>query len=131
MIEEDVHSRAANIIQDLGSNNDININEDKITQKSQDFTSTTTNSQLTTTQQQFVVVEVIPIHGMTCQSCVKSITNAVSLLFGIANIRVSLENNEAIVSFDTSKITKSTIIETIENCGFVVPRSTSTSQKTI
>ncbi|CAG8773990.1 16934_t:CDS:2, partial [Funneliformis caledonium] len=52
-------------------------------------------------------------------SCVKSITNAVSSLSGIVNISVSLENNEAIISYNESKITKSKIIETIENCGFV------------
>ncbi|RIA96575.1 hypothetical protein C1645_796128 [Glomus cerebriforme] len=71
--------------------------------------------------------EVIPINGMTCQSCVRSITNAVSSLSGISNITVSLENNEALVSFDSSKITKSTIIETIEICGFDVPLTSDTS----
>src|SRR2546429_9228925 len=107
MVRTDVHSRAANIIEDLGDNA---INDDK-------------NS----TAQQFVVVEVIPIRGMTCQSCVRSITNAVSSLSGISNIVVSLEDNEATVSFDSSKIIKSTIIETIENCGFDVPLTSNTS----
>src|ERR1044072_6657362 len=108
MVITNAHSRAADIIEDLGSNNDFADDKGK----------------------QFIAVEVIPIHGMTCQSCVKSITNAVSSLSGIVNVSVSLENNEATFSFDANKITKSTIIETIENCGFTVP-TRSTSQKTV
>src|ERR1044072_701502 len=103
MVITNAHSRAADIIEDLGSNNDFADDKGK----------------------QFIAVEGIPVHGMTCQSCVRSITNAVSSLFGISNIAVSLDNEEATVSFDSSKITKSTIIETIENCGFNVPSNTS------
>src|ERR1043165_9379674 len=99
MVITNAHSRAADIIEDLGSNNDFADDKGK----------------------QFIAVEVIPVYGMTCQSCVRSITNAVSSLSGISNIAVSLDNEEATVSFDSSKITKSTIIETIENCGFNVP----------
>ncbi|CAB4408278.1 unnamed protein product [Rhizophagus irregularis] len=97
MDKTDVHSRAVDIIEDLGDN-------------------AITDSKDSTAQ-----AEVIPINGMTCQSCVKSITNAVSSLSGILNITVSLENNEASISFDSNKVSKSTIIETIENCGFDVP----------
>ncbi|CAB5375335.1 unnamed protein product [Rhizophagus irregularis] len=97
MDKTDVHSRAVDIIEDLGDN-------------------AITDSKDSTAQ-----AEVIPINGMTCQSCVKSITNAVSSLSGILNITVSLENKEASISFDSNKVSKSTIIETIENCGFDVP----------
>ncbi|CAG8524508.1 4318_t:CDS:1 [Funneliformis mosseae] len=126
MVGPDVHSRAVSIIQDLGGDYDPNITDEE-KRVLQDFTST-----IASPLSVQVEVEIIPIHGMTCQSCVKSITNAVSSLSGIVNISVSLENNEAIISYNESKITKSKIIETIENCGFVVPtRSNHDTQTTI
>ncbi|CAG8493784.1 10554_t:CDS:1, partial [Dentiscutata heterogama] len=59
----------------------------------------------------------IPIEGMTCESCVNSIINAVSLL-GVVKINVSLEKNEATVAYDFNKITKVDIIKAIETCGY-------------
>ncbi|CAG8566004.1 13144_t:CDS:1, partial [Funneliformis caledonium] len=80
MVEADVHSRAVSIIQDLGGDYDPNITDEE-KRDLQDFTST-----IASPLSVQVEVEIIPIHGMTCQSCVKSITNAVSSLSGIVNI---------------------------------------------
>ncbi|CAG8769910.1 481_t:CDS:1, partial [Funneliformis caledonium] len=59
---------------------DPNITDDE-KRDLQDFTST-----IASPLSVQVEVEIIPIHGIACQSCVKSITNAVSSLSGIVNI---------------------------------------------
>ncbi|KAI8390254.1 hypothetical protein BD560DRAFT_380401 [Blakeslea trispora] len=60
----------------------------------------------------------LDIQGMTCQSCVNSITNACTLLSGLKTINISLEDETAIVKFDPLLTTQQQIIETIEECGF-------------
>ncbi|CAG8707013.1 10192_t:CDS:1, partial [Acaulospora morrowiae] len=110
-----VHIRAATIIEDLGGESNANEQESSLTISKVD------NSQHVSTTNQatsFIIVVVIPVRGMTCQSCVKSVTKAVSLLPGISNINVSLENEEATVAYDASSISKARIIEAIENAGF-------------
>lgn len=61
----------------------------------------------------------IPIEGMTCMSCVNSITRAVQPL--VDSVQVDLENNNATIVFNSNTITLNEIIETIEDCGFDVP----------
>src|ERR1700731_4187488 len=55
---------------------------------------------------------------MTCQSCVKSVTSALTSLEGVATVSVSLPNCSATVNYDPSLITESQLTETIEDCGF-------------
>lgn len=38
----------------------------------------------------------IKIQGMSCQHCVKAVENALASIEGITDIKVSLENNEAV-----------------------------------
>ncbi len=42
----------------------------------------------------------IKIQGMTCEHCVRAVTKALSGVDGVTNVRVSLENHEAV--FDSS-----------------------------
>ncbi|CAB5374401.1 uncharacterized protein OCT59_017275 [Rhizophagus irregularis] len=63
-------------------------------------------------------VIVIPVKGMTCNSCVNSISITLNKLSGVSKVIVSLENEEATITYDSNKLTKSEIIETIENCGY-------------
>ncbi|KAG9286882.1 hypothetical protein G9A89_012432 [Geosiphon pyriformis] len=67
----------------------------------------------------------LPVKGMTCMSCVNSITNALKLIKGIQSVDISLKDEQATVEFDSGKLTKEKIIEVIEDCGFVVPIVTS------
>ncbi|KAI8384361.1 uncharacterized protein BYT42DRAFT_643186 [Radiomyces spectabilis] len=61
------------------------------------------------------------IEGMTCQSCVKSITKALSGLPGLQSIQVSLENENAVIIYDPTVLDRATIVTAIEDCGFDVP----------
>src|SRR5436190_16554615 len=55
---------------------------------------------------------------MTCQSCVKSVTSALSSLDGVKNVSVSLPNSSATINYDPSTINEDQLIEAIEDCGF-------------
>ncbi|CAG8567286.1 14086_t:CDS:2 [Cetraspora pellucida] len=82
---EDIHVRAANIIDDLGQS------------------------------------VILPVRGMTCHSCVHSITSALKIVQGINSVVVSLENENATVEYDEELVKEQDIIQVIENCGFEVP----------
>ncbi|RCI03805.1 hypothetical protein CU098_011382 [Rhizopus stolonifer] len=60
----------------------------------------------------------LSIQGMTCQSCVKSITNSSLSLQGLESISVSLEDATATIQYQPSIITQDKIIDTIRECGF-------------
>ncbi|KAJ2612812.1 Cu(2+)-transporting P-type ATPase [Coemansia sp. RSA 1365] len=58
------------------------------------------------------------VQGMTCQSCVKSIESVLGELDGIIEAKVSLEDNQAIVTYKLHNQTEHNITEAIENSGF-------------
>ncbi|XP_043249587.1 copper-transporting ATPase 1 isoform X3 [Colletes gigas] len=60
----------------------------------------------------------IHVDGMTCASCVKSITGVLSEKPEIRKVNVSLENKEAVVSYNTNDITAEQIARCIEEIGF-------------
>ncbi len=60
----------------------------------------------------------VSIEGMQCNNCVKSVTEAINKLSG-ASAKVSLENNEAVVSYDR-EISDKDIKKAIENAGYKV-----------
>jgi len=55
---------------------------------------------------------------MTCQSCVKSVTAALTSLDGVKNVSVSLQNSSASVNFDPTVVKEEQLVEAIEDCGF-------------
>jgi len=58
----------------------------------------------------------LKIEGMTCDHCVRSITNAVQDVEGVASAKVSLASNSAVVEGNQIDIKK--IIEAIEEEGY-------------
>lgn len=58
------------------------------------------------------------IDGMTCQSCVRNITENISTKPGVVNISVSLEDKSATVQYDNSLTSPIKIVEMIEDMGF-------------
>lgn len=58
------------------------------------------------------------VEGMTCQSCVRNITDNISTKPGIINISVSLEDKSATVQYDNSLTSPIKIVEMIEDMGF-------------
>lgn len=62
----------------------------------------------------------ISIEGMSCNHCVASVTAAVSALPGVTHTSVSLEDKNAVVTFDDSLVTRQKIADAIEEIGFTV-----------
>ncbi|XP_017754674.1 PREDICTED: copper-transporting ATPase 1 isoform X2 [Eufriesea mexicana] len=60
----------------------------------------------------------IHVDGMTCMSCVKTITDILSEKSGIKELNVSLENKEAKVSYNDNDVTAEQISAFIEEMGF-------------
>lgn len=60
----------------------------------------------------------LKINGMTCGGCVKSVTRVLSELDGVAQADVSLENAQAVVSFDENKVQPAALVEAVEDAGF-------------
>ncbi|NWW75832.1 ATP7B ATPase, partial [Climacteris rufus] len=66
-------------------------------------------------QEHTVVVNIV---GMTCQSCVQSIEGRISNVKGILRIKVSLEQNNAVIKYLQSEISPEQICQEILDMGF-------------
>lgn len=58
------------------------------------------------------------IDGMTCGGCVKSVTRLLEGVEGVEKAEVSLENKNAVITFDESKTDADALIDAVENGGF-------------
>ena len=58
---------------------------------------------------------IIEVEGMSCGHCSNAVKNLIEEVDGVETTEVSLENKEAIVSFDSSKTTSQAIIENINS----------------
>ncbi|CAH0712779.1 unnamed protein product, partial [Brenthis ino] len=63
----------------------------------------------------------VPINGMTCQSCVRSIEGSVRELPGIRDVKVELTEHAGYFKFDPSQCSVEAIRSHIEDMGFEVP----------
>jgi copper chaperone len=61
---------------------------------------------------------VIKVVGMSCQGCVKNLTGALSGTPGVNNVAVSLEEGEALVSYDPARVSANALRTVVEDCGF-------------
>lgn len=61
---------------------------------------------------------VLNIGGMNCGGCVKNVTGILQGVDGVARADVSLEANNATVSFDPAKTNLAALIEAVEDGGF-------------
>lgn len=61
---------------------------------------------------------VIKVLGMSCQGCVKNLTGALSGTPGVSKVAVSLEEGEALVSYDPARVSANALRTVVEDCGF-------------
>ena len=61
---------------------------------------------------------VLKVGGMSCQGCVKSVTQVLQDLPGVAKAEVSLEQGEAQVDFDDAKLARDQLTRAILDAGF-------------
>jgi copper chaperone len=62
----------------------------------------------------------LKIHGMTCDGCVKSVTNVLTPIPGVNAVAVTLQPGEARVTFDAGKTGVDALRKAIENAGYDV-----------
>jgi len=60
------------------------------------------------------------ISGMTCGGCVRSVTNVLKALDGVAKAEVSLEKNNAVVNYDPAKVAIEQLKRSVVEAGFEV-----------
>ena len=61
---------------------------------------------------------VLKVTGMTCGGCVRSVSNVLKALPGVANAEVSLEKSEAKVTFDPAIANQAALRRAIEDAGY-------------
>lgn len=62
----------------------------------------------------------LQVNGMSCQHCVKAVTESVMELGGVEKVDVSLENGSVDVSYSNPSLEAAKIAETIEDQGYDV-----------
>lgn len=61
---------------------------------------------------------VLKVGGMSCQGCVKNVTQVLTALPGVAKAEVSLEAGEAAVEFDAAVVSRAALLGAVEDAGF-------------
>jgi copper chaperone len=61
---------------------------------------------------------VIKVGGMSCQGCVKNITDVLNGMCGVASAEVSLDAGEAKLAFDPQLVSREALLGAIEDAGF-------------
>ena len=59
----------------------------------------------------------LEVKGMSCQHCVKTVTDALTTLDGVQHVKVNLRKGEAVIRFDASRITDTNLTEVITEVG--------------
>jgi len=61
---------------------------------------------------------VLKVSGMSCGGCVKSVTGVLEALPGVTKADVSLEKNEAVISYEAGKVSREQMVQVIDDAGF-------------
>lgn len=56
--------------------------------------------------------------SMHCQKCVAKLTDNLSFLKGVKDLRISLEEKTVVITYDPSKTNEDTLRKAIEKCGY-------------
>jgi copper chaperone len=62
----------------------------------------------------------VKVDGMSCEHCVKAVTDAAGGLPGVGDVKVSLEAGTAEVAYDPAKVSLGAIKAAIEDQGYDV-----------
>src|SRR4051794_32852582 len=68
----------------------------------------------------------LPIAGMDCAGCAKTVEGAIAALPGVASAEVRLTSEKAIVRLDPARVDQATICKAVEGAGYRVPVTTQT-----
>lgn len=63
----------------------------------------------------------LPVAGMDCGGCVRSVDKAVRALPGVSDAQTTLQPPQVVVQFDPAHVTREALVTAIEDAGFDVP----------
>lgn len=63
----------------------------------------------------------LPVLGMTCDNCTRSVERTLSALPGVTKVKVDLKQSAADVEFDSSVVTRDTVVHAVRDLGYEVP----------
>lgn len=66
----------------------------------------------------------LKVTGMTCGHCVRSVSEAIGGLDGVESADVQLENGEAVVLYDESKVTPRDMVGAVRDEGYTAEEVT-------
>ena len=64
--------------------------------------------------------KIINVEGMSCEHCVKAVTDALKNLAGMGSVIVDLESKTAAVEYDPQQVSIEKMVEAIEDQGYEV-----------
>ena len=64
--------------------------------------------------------KILKIDGMTCQHCVNTVTETVTMIIGVERVEVNLEEKNAIIEYEESQVQLEKISKQIIEAGFEV-----------
>jgi copper chaperone len=67
-----------------------------------------------------MIKKILKIEGMTCQHCVDTVTEKVSMIIGVKKVMVNLEEKKVIIEFEESQTQLNKISTQIIEAGFEV-----------
>jgi copper ion binding protein len=63
----------------------------------------------------------MPVHGMTCGGCVRTVEKRLASTPGVAKVTVDLEGKRATVEYDAAAVQPETLANAVRQLGFEVP----------
>ena len=71
----------------------------------------------------------LSVRGMSCGGCVNAVKAALEKVKGVTKAEVSLEKNEAVVTYQTGKTTPEELVKAVEKAGFKASVQTEEEKK--
>jgi Cd2+/Zn2+-exporting ATPase/Cu+-exporting ATPase len=68
----------------------------------------------------------VPIAGMDCAGCARSVEGAIAALPGVASVDVRLTSEKAVVRLDPARVDEAAVCKAVEGAGYRVPVTTHT-----
>ncbi len=63
----------------------------------------------------------LPVRGMTCGNCARSVERTLGGTPGVTKARVELQGERAIVEYDPELVTRETLVKAVRDLGYEVP----------
>ena len=63
----------------------------------------------------------LPVHGMTCGGCARTVEKKLAATPGVAKVTVDLEGGSATVEYDAAKVQPEALAGAVRQLGYEVP----------